>query len=418
MSDLLIRGGLVQDAVHEEAYVADILVQDGKIAAIGENLSAEGAQTVNAAGLNVFPGLVECHGHIGLDGWAVGYEGRDYNEYNDPVTPHLRAIDGLNPMDESIRDAALGGVTTLCTGPGSSNVLGGTFAAFKPVGRCIDDMVILPEAAMKCAFGENPKRCYKDKGISSRMTNAAKLREMLFKAKEYMEKLDAAGDDASKRPAFDMKLNALVPVLRRQIPLKAHAHQANDILTAIRIAREFNVRLTLEHVTEGALIIPELLKANVPLAVGQKIINDQHPAADGDVFVFHAHAVMLLLGKGENIGAHGIGRKHGAVALLSEYHRDVAQFSRRSHCQRDPAGFHREDHRGAFIAELLREGFAHFEEQLRIDPVVQKHIHLGDIVSDASSVHADRFTQFLHGLLLQENTNIHRIYIFIIRFLF
>ena len=267
--ELLIRNGTIYDAVRDEPFVGDILAKDGKIAAIGANLEApEGAEIVDATGLNVFPGLVEAHGHIGLDGWAVGYEGTDYNEYNDPVTPQLRAIDGLNPFDYSLRDAALGGVTTLCTGPGSSNVLGGTFAAFKSVGRCIDDMVIKPEAAMKCAFGENPKRCYRDKGISSRMSTAAKLREMLFKAREYMWKIDAAKGDPEKFPAFDMRLNALLPVMRREIPLKAHAHQANDILTAIRIAREFNVRLTLEHVTEGALIVDELVRANVPLAIG------------------------------------------------------------------------------------------------------------------------------------------------------
>ena len=265
----IIRNGLIHDAVHESPFTGDLIIKDGKIAAIGANLEApEGAQAVDATGLCVYPGLVEAHGHIGLDGWAVGYEGQDYNEMNDPVTPQLRAIDAINPFDESLKDAVLGGVTTLCTGPGSSNVLGGTFAAFKPVGRCIDDMCLLPQAAMKCAFGENPKRCYKDKRISSRMNTAALLRETLFRAREYMEKLEAAGDDPAKRPAFDLKLQALLPVLRGEMPLKAHAHQANDILTAIRVAREFGVKLTLEHVTDGALIVDELVRSDVPLAVG------------------------------------------------------------------------------------------------------------------------------------------------------
>ncbi|MCR4622764.1 MAG: amidohydrolase [Clostridiales bacterium] len=265
----LIRGGLIFDAVRPEPFKGDILIKDGKIQAIGGKVKApKGAEIIDAEGLNVYPGLVECHGHIGLDGWAMGYEGADYNEYTDPVTPHLRAIDGLNPFDYSLKDAALGGVTTLCTGPGSSNVIGGTFAAFKPVGKCIDDMVIKAEAAMKCAFGENPKRCYRDKSITSRMSTAAKLREMLFKAQEYDKKIKAAGDDESKLPAFDMRLNALLPVIRGEMPLKAHAHQANDILTALRIAREFGVKLTLEHVTDGALIVDELVKADVPLAIG------------------------------------------------------------------------------------------------------------------------------------------------------
>ena len=266
---LVIRGGRIFDAVRRQPYEADILVEEGRIAAIGANLPApEGAEVFDASGLNVYPGMVEAHGHIGLDGWALGYEGQDYNEYNDPVTPQLRAIDGINPFDYSLRDAALGGVTTICTGPGSSNVIGGTFAAIKTVGRCVDDMCLKPEVAMKVAFGENPKRCYRDKGISSRMSTAAKLREMLFKAREYAERLDAAGGDPAKKPAFDLRLHALLPVIRGEMPLKAHAHQANDILTAVRIAKEFGVKLTLEHVTEGALIVDELARAGAPLAIG------------------------------------------------------------------------------------------------------------------------------------------------------
>lgn len=266
--EMIVRGGKIFDAVHKEPYVADILVRDGKIAEIGSDIQCEGAEIVDAAGLNVYPGLVEAHGHIGLDGWAVGYEGKDYNEMNDPITPQLRAIDGINPFDYSLKDAALGGVTTLCAGPGSANVVGGTFAAFKTVGTCIDDMCVKAEAAMKCAFGENPKRCYRDKGISTRMTTAAKLRDLLFRAREYMNKIDAAEGDASKMPAFNMQLNAMLPVMRGEMPLKAHAHQANDILTALRIAKEFGVKITLEHVTEGALIVDKLVEANVPLAVG------------------------------------------------------------------------------------------------------------------------------------------------------
>ena len=187
---------------------------------------------------------------------------------NDIISPQLRAIDGIQPMDETFAMAAKAGVTSVATGPGSANVLGGTFAAIKTVGKRVENMIIKDEIAMKCAFGENPKRVYRDKCDSTRMSTAAKLREMLFKAKEYAQKIEAAGDDASKRPAFDMKLQALLPVIRKEIPLKAHAHQANDMFTALRIAREFNVTITLEHVTEGHLIVEELAKENVPLAVG------------------------------------------------------------------------------------------------------------------------------------------------------
>ena len=271
----LIRGCLIHDAVHPEPYAADLLLRDGKIAAIAPGISPEpGTEVVDASGLQAYPGLVEAHGHIGMHGWAVGYEGLDINEYGDPVSPQLRAIDAVNPFDPAIRDAAEGGVTTLCIGPGSANVLGGTFICYKAHGRCIDDMCLLPEVAMKCAFGENPKRVYKEKGLCTRMTTAALLRETLYKAREYMEKLDAAGDNIGKRPAFDLRLHALLPVMRRQMPLKAHAHQANDILTAIRIAREFNLLLTLEHVTEAELIVEELVRAGVPLAIGP---TDGHP---------------------------------------------------------------------------------------------------------------------------------------------
>ena len=164
--------------------------------------------------------------------------------------------------------AAKAGITSFATGPGSSNAIGGTFAAIKPVGKRVDNMIVKYPIAMKCAFGENPKRCYRTKGISSRMTNAAMIREALDKAKLYQAKIKAAGDDASKLPAYDQKSQALLPLINKEIPLKAHAHQANDICTALRIAKEYDLDVTLEHVTEGHLIVEELAKENVPLAVG------------------------------------------------------------------------------------------------------------------------------------------------------
>ena len=266
---LCIKNGTVHDGVHREGFQADILVEDGKIKAIGENLEIPGdAEVVDADGLQVYPGFVEAHGHIGLDGYGIGYEGMDYNEMNDIISPQMRGIDGVKPMDPAFPKAAAAGVTCVCVGPGSANVLGGTFTTIKTVGKRVDDMVVRDGVAMKCAFGENPKRVYRDKKDSSRMTTAALLRETLFKAREYMEKKEAAGDDISKRPAFDMKLEALLPVMRKEIPLKAHAHAAEDLFTALRIAREFDLKITLEHVTEGHLIVEELVKENVPLAVG------------------------------------------------------------------------------------------------------------------------------------------------------
>lgn len=266
---LHVKNGMIHDGIHQEAFCADILVEEGKIKAIGKNLEVpEGAETVDAEGLSVYPGFVEAHGHIGLDGYGIGYEGMDYNEMNDILSPQMRGIDGVKPLDPALPKAAAAGVTCVCVGPGSANVLGGTFTTIKTVGRRVDDMVVRDGVAMKCAFGENPKRVYRDKRDSSRMTTAALLREILFKAREYMEKKEAAGDDLSKRPSFDIKLEALLPVLRGEIPLKAHAHAAEDIFTALRIAKEFGVKITLEHVTEGHLIVEELAEENVPLAVG------------------------------------------------------------------------------------------------------------------------------------------------------
>ena len=269
---ICIKNGWVHDAVHEEPYIADILADKGKITAIGQNLIVpQDCEIIDATDKNVYPGFVEAHCHIGLDGSGSGFEGDDCNEMTDILTPQLRAIDGINPMDPTFREAALAGITTVCTGPGSANVLGGTFTAIKTVGKRVDKMIVKKEVAMKCAFGENPKRCYKDKNNYSRMSTASKLREMLLKAREYDRKVLAAGSDESKLPAYDMKLEALRPVLHGELPLKAHAHEANDIFTALRIAQEFNVKITLEHVTEGHLIVDELKDEPVPMAVGPSL---------------------------------------------------------------------------------------------------------------------------------------------------
>lgn len=267
---ILIRGGAVHDAIHPEAQRVDILLENGKIAAVGTGLAIpDGCEIVDAAGLQVYPGFVDAHTHIGLDGSGIGYEGRDYNEMNDICCPQLRGIDGINPRDPSFRAARNAGVTCVCTGPGSANVLGGTFLAIKTVGDRVDNMVVRDPAAMKCAFGENPKRVYRDKCDSTRMSTAAILRGALAAAKDYAARKQAANGDPAKMPAYNQKWEALLPVLDRTIPLKAHAHQANDIFTALRIAHEFNLRITLEHVTEGHLIADELAKEkDVPMAVG------------------------------------------------------------------------------------------------------------------------------------------------------
>lgn len=265
---LFIKNGYVKTMSGPDIPNGCILVDsDGKIFAVGSELipPAE-AEIIDAEGRLVTPGCVEAHCHIGLDNEAMGWEGHDYNEIIDPITPHLRAIDSINPMDEAFALAIRGGVTSACTGPGSANVVGGTFAAIKLTGKRVDKMIIKNPVAMKCAFGENPKRCYGQgmkKSPSTRMATAALLRELLFKAKRYRD-----DKESGKNTAFDMKLEAMIPVLAGDIPLKAHAHRADDILTSIRIAKEFGVKLTLDHCTDGSLIADELAEEGLPAFVG------------------------------------------------------------------------------------------------------------------------------------------------------
>jgi imidazolonepropionase-like amidohydrolase len=268
---LCIKGGTIHTLTAKEPFVGDILIGDGKIVKLGANLSGEADTVAEAEGLQVYPGLVDAHSHLGLAGYAVRFEGQDYNERTDSLTPQLEAIDAFNPQDETIKMAALGGVTTVGTGPGSSNVLGGTFIVIKTTGNRVDDMIIKRKAAMKCAFGENPKFSYQEKDNSSRMSAAAKLRNILNKTREYAAKKEAAGDDPFKIPAWDEKLEALIPVIKGELPLKAHAHRADDIFTALRIAREFSLKITLEHCTDGHLIVDQLVKENVPIAVGPSL---------------------------------------------------------------------------------------------------------------------------------------------------
>ncbi len=265
---LLIKNGYIKPMVGNDIENGSILIDDsGKIAAVGQNIAApEGAEVIDAGGRLVTPGCVEAHCHIGMWEYGIGWAGADGNENVDPITPHLRAIDSINPLDKSFRLAIKGGVTSACTGPGSANVVGGTFAAIKLVGKRIDDMVIKHPVAMKCAFGENPRGAYgrsKSKSPATRMAVAAMLRELLFKAKRYCE-----DKEDGKNPAFDMRLEAMIPVIKGEIPLKAHTHRADDIFTAIRIAKEFDLKLTLDHCTEGALIADELAKEGYPAFVG------------------------------------------------------------------------------------------------------------------------------------------------------
>lgn len=269
MSTLLIKHAELFNPGVKGSQKTDILVENGRFAKIEPDIApVPDAQILDATGKSIYPGMVDAHCHTGLSDF--GNPDSDYNERNDPVTPHLRAIDAFNPLDKAISAAGFGGVTTFATGPGSANVIGGLFMAVKPVpgAVCVDDMVINPAIAMKAAFGENPKRLYYGSKISSKMTTAALLREMLFKAREYANKIEKAEREEKDAPSFDFKLSALVPVITGKIPLKVHAHKANDIFTAIRIAKEFGIRITLDHCTEGHLIADKLAEFDYPVAIG------------------------------------------------------------------------------------------------------------------------------------------------------
>jgi imidazolonepropionase-like amidohydrolase len=239
----------------------------GKISIVGDMTQMpevkETDTLIDAKGMVLMPGLIDSHCHIGIAEDSVGFEGDDSNEMTDPVTPHLRAIDGIYPTDRAFEEARQNGVTTVITGPGSANVIGGQFAALKTYGRTVDEMVIKAPCAMKIAFGENPKTVYHEKHLTptTRMATAAVLREQLYKTREYMEALNEYENDKEEndRPEFDMKFSALIPVIKGELVVKAHAHRADDIMTAIRIAKEFNLDMTLDHCTEGWLI-PDVLK--------------------------------------------------------------------------------------------------------------------------------------------------------------
>lgn len=268
---LLIKNGKVFTMEGKVYEKASILIENGKISEIGENVVAPlDVEVIEAEGKIVMPGFIDAHCHLGMWEDAIGFEGADGNEMTDPVTPQLRAIDGINPLDRTFEETREGGVTCVATGPGSANVIGGQFAAIKTYGDRIDDMIVKEPLAMKCAFGENPKRVYEEKKKSpmTRMATASILRETLMKANEYKNKLEQAGEDNSKKPDLDMKMEAMLKVINGEIPLKAHAHRADDILTSIRIAKEFGVKLTLEHCTEGHLISHHIKNENLTAVVG------------------------------------------------------------------------------------------------------------------------------------------------------
>ena len=245
---------------------------EGIIRGVGpmEECPSPDGPVLDAQGGHVLPGLVDAHCHLGLFGDALGEAGEDCNEDTDPCTPQLRAADAVNPLDRCFQDARAAGVTAVLTGPGSANPISGQFVAMKTSGRWVEEMVLQAPAAMKFSLGENPRAAYRRRRESpvTRMATAALIRSALERARDYRERLERWAQGEGERPGRDEKLEALLPVLRREIPVQIHAHRADDIATALRLCREFDLRCVIVHGTE-AHFIPDLLRnAGVPVITG------------------------------------------------------------------------------------------------------------------------------------------------------
>lgn len=271
---MYIVGGTIKTMAGGDIKDGCIRVENGKIAEIGKRDEVvfhpvSGERVIEVKDGIIMPGIIEAHCHMGISEEKKGMEGDDCNEVVNPVTPGLRAIDAINTMDAAFDDAVRAGITSAMIGPGSSNVVGGQFAFLKTKGRRVDDLIVKAPAAMKVAFGENPKVNYSGQGKSpsTRMAIAALLREELTKAFDYMnskKKAEDKGEDFQEEFAMECWL----PVLRREIPLKAHVHRVDDIFTAVRIAKEFHLKMTLDHCSEGHLIAQELAAEGFPAVVG------------------------------------------------------------------------------------------------------------------------------------------------------
>ncbi len=257
-----------------------IFIEGEKISKVGSmhELTVQDENTIDLGGQSVYPGFIDAHTHLGIFEDSLGFEGCDGNEYTDPLTPHLRGIDAVNPMDKCFKEALCAGITTIVTGPGSSNPIGGQLLAMKTMGTCIDDMLIKEPLAIKFAFGENPKVVYNEKSQApmTRMATAAIIREQLNKAKRYLKDKDKAEKNPEEfdLPEYDAKCEALLPLLRKEIPAHIHAHRADDIFTAIRIAKEFDFNYVLVHATEGHLIAEKLKAENAKILSGP-ILSDR-----------------------------------------------------------------------------------------------------------------------------------------------
>ncbi len=284
---MLIFNGVVHpvDApVIPNGYVE---LEGGKIKGVGpmEALpkGCEGP-SLDVKGGHIVPGFVDAHCHLGLFGDALKFEGDDGNEATNPCTPHVRAIDGVNPLDRCFQEAREGGVTTVLTGPGSANPISGQGIVIKTLGAWVDQMVLKAPATMKMALGENPKTVYngRKETPTTRMGTASVIRTELARALEYMDRQDKADTEAgTNAPGYDPRLEALIPVLRGELPVHIHAHRADDIATAVRICREYGLQFVVVHGTEGYRVTELLAAEGVGVITGPILTDRSKPELAG-----------------------------------------------------------------------------------------------------------------------------------------
>lgn len=272
---IAIINGILYTVKDKEPYKGNLLIEGGKIAALGDFDIPQDCEIIDVEGALVFPGFIDPHTHLGISETAMGFEGRDHNEATSPNTGNLFALDAINPSDSAFAAAIKAGITSALVIPGSGNVVGGVGVVVKNWSEDIvmESRVVKNYAGMKCALGENPKRLYGSKNTcpSTRMGTASVLREAFIEAENYGKKLKKAETDLDKMPERNMKLENLLKVLNKEMPMRIHAHRADDIATAIRIAQEFDLDMSIEHASEAHLISDYVSKFNYPLVVGPSL---------------------------------------------------------------------------------------------------------------------------------------------------
>ncbi|QCJ45840.1 amidohydrolase family protein [Haloprofundus sp. MHR1] len=272
MSATVIRNATIHTATDEGTVEGDVLIEDGKIAGVGEVAAPDDAEELDVGGAHVTPGLVDAHSHAGMAEWGEPEDG-DFNEGTDSVTPHVSALDGFHPRDEELKHAFQNGVTSVSARMGSGNVVGGVICSMKTYGLTADEMFI-KEDGMKAAMGENPKRFHgerKDRQPSTRPGVAATLRQALMDAEDYVARRSKAREDGEPFDR-DLGMENLAKVVEGDLPLRVHAHRADDIVTVFRIADEFGIEdLSIEHATEGHLVADEFVERDVPAVCGPSL---------------------------------------------------------------------------------------------------------------------------------------------------